>query len=101
MVQRQQLGDILSSIPGVAKVYYQPPEGMKLKYPAITYSRSSIQGQHADNIRYRSYTAYQVTVISSDPDSPIVTAVLSIPYCRHNTHYVKDGLHHDIFTIYF
>ena len=40
---RLELHRILNDIPGVRGVYYQPPESLKLKYPAIIYSRSRIE----------------------------------------------------------
>lgn len=81
-------------------VYYQPPESVKMVYPAIRYERTDINIAHADNAPYKVDTAYQVTVIDKDPDSPIVKAVSLISGCRFNRHYTANNLNHDVFVIY-
>lgn len=81
-------------------VYYQPPDGLKMKYPAIRYKRSSIGKQAADNLPYIVDAGYEVTVIDRDPDSPIVDAISKMPRCRHARHYTAENLNHDTFIIY-
>lgn len=96
---RIELQKILEGIDGVKGVYYQPPESLKLRYPAIIYSRSSITNNHADNNVYQQKTSYELVVVESNPDSAITRAVSLLPMCRHNRHYVSDGLNHDVFII--
>lgn len=96
---RTELQRTLEGIPGVRGVYYQPPESVKLKYPAIIYSRSSIGNDHADNAVYRQDISYELVVVEHDPDGAVTEAVSRLPMCRHNRHYVSDGLNHDVFTI--
>lgn len=81
-------------------VYYQPPVGTKMTYPAIRYSRSKIDSIYADDDRYRNMFCYEVIVIDRNPDSPIVDDILCMPMCRHERHYTSDGLNHDVFKIY-
>lgn len=81
-------------------VYYQPPEGYKMTYPAIRYRRSAIENSSADNIPYILDTAYEVTVIDRDPDSIIVDKISKLPKCRHSSHYTASNLNHDRFIIY-
>ena len=81
-------------------VYYQPPESVRMKYPAIRYSRYDIDQQHADNIPYMQSPAFQVIVIDPDPDSKIVDGVVSLSMCSYDRHYEADNLNHDVFTIY-
>ena len=38
--QRSDFQTVLESIPGVEKVYFQPPESVKLVYPCILYEYS-------------------------------------------------------------
>lgn len=85
---------------GDTHVYFQPPASVKMKYPAIVYSRERIDNKFADDIPYLQRTAYSVTVIDKDPDSEIVKKVSQLPMCRHNRHYKRDNLNHDNFTIY-
>jgi len=41
-----------------------------------------------------------VTVIDRNPDSDIPDRVGDLPLTRRSSHFVADGLHHDVFTIY-
>ncbi len=99
MARRLQLHEILC---GIAKnVYYQPPESVKMEYPAIVYVREDINNNHADNSVYTQSHSYQITVIDKDPDSEIVEAVSKLPRCRFNRHFTSDNLNHDVFILYF
>lgn len=99
MNSRPDLSIILHSI--CQNVYYQPPESLKLTYPAIIYSRSEIQNGFADNVVYKQNHRYKVIVVDKNPDSSIVEAVSKIPGCSYGTHYISDGLNHDAFFIYY
>jgi hypothetical protein len=82
-------------------VHFQPPNGMQMEYPAITYTPDREATQFADNLPYRSAMGYTVTVIHPDPDNVIKDKVASLPYCAFNRHFAVDGLNHDVYTIYF
>lgn len=100
MEKRLKLDDILRGVDSNATVYFQPPEGTRMDYPAIAYSRSRVKDMRADNIRYLGYDAYQITVIDTDPDCVIVTKMKQLPYCTWDRHFKSDNLNHDVFTIY-
>lgn len=85
---------------GNVHVYYQPPEGQKLEYPAIVYHRNPYRQTYADNAPYFNHPTYAITVISKDVDGPIVDALLLLPKCSHRRHYKVDNLSHDIFELY-
>ena len=99
MASRADLQILLEDLLGTKNVYYQPPESVKINYPAIVYSRENIQNFFADDMVYRQTKAYQIVVIDEDPDSEIVEKVSRIPTCRFNRHYVSDNLNHDVFLI--
>lgn len=101
MRPRSELHAILKSIPGVGRVYHQPPESVKLEYPCIVYSRIGVDEWRADNRSYIQNRRYQVTVIDPNPDSPIPDLVNDLPMCSMDLHFTKDRLHHDVFTLYF
>lgn len=107
MHKRLELHDILCEIINITEpngdrhTYYQPPESIKMNYPAIVYSRKSIDNVHANNSIYRQSNAYEVIVIDEDPDSEIVSKVSKLPTCRHDRHYESDNLNHDVFTLYY
>ncbi len=98
---RLELHELLCDALESRQVYYQPPESVKMKYPAIVYSRNSIDNRFADNSVYGQSLSYQVTVIDENPDSEIVERVSKLPMCRFDRHFTSDNLNHDTFTIYY
>lgn len=101
MNRREELHEILCEALGSRNVYFQPPESIKMKYPAIVYSRDDIDNSFANDSVYMQSLAYSVTVIDSDPDSEIVDKISKLPRCQYDRHYKADNLNHDIFTIYY
>lgn len=72
MASRLDLQTFLEELLKSKNVYFQPPESVKMKYPAIVYALDDIENVHADNGVYSSHRHYSVTVIDSDPDSELV-----------------------------
>ena len=101
MGSRLELHDLLCEILGSKNAYYQPPESIKMNYPAIVYSRSDIDNRYADNSVYMQFHEYQIIVIDEDPDSEIVKKVSNMPNISFDRHYTSDNLNHDVFTLYF
>lgn len=101
MVNRPLLHAELVKILGSENVYFQPPESIKINYPAIIYSRSDIDNRFANDNVYLQDHAYQVIVVDKDPDSEIVHKLSKFPMSRFDRHYVADNLNHDVFTIYY
>lgn len=94
------LRKVMKGVSGVENVYFQPPENLLLKYPAIVYSISDIRNRPADDMVYSQFTFYDLTVIDKNPDSLLVYAVASLPRCKFGRHYKSDNLNHDTFTIF-
>lgn len=101
MASRLELHEVLCNILGSRHVYYQPPESVKMVYPAIAYFRNTINVKHGDDLAYRKVVGYSITLIDKDPDSEFVDEIMQIPMCRFDRHYVADNLNHDVFTIYY
>lgn len=101
MADRLEFQRILEDILGSRNVYFQPPASVKLRYPAIVYSRSVIDNLTADDRVYKQDVGYEVVVIDYDPDSRIVFDISRLPKCRHTSHFVEDNLYHDAFKIYY
>lgn len=101
MASRLQLQTELEELLGSRNVYYQPPASVRMKYPAIVYSRNNIENRHANDNVYMQSHSYELIVIDEDPDSEIVEKVSKLPTCRFNRHYTADNLNHDAFTIYY
>ncbi len=81
-------------------VYFQPPESVKMKYPAIVYRRNRIENVSADNVAYRQNVSYVITVVDRDPDSEIVERLSTIPHISYDRSYAADNLNHDVFTLF-
>lgn len=101
MASRLELHELLCDVLGSRNVYYQPPESIKMEYPAIVYSRNSIGNKFANDSIYKQLLAYAITVIDDDPDSEIVEKVSKLPMCSFDRHFTSDNLNHDTFTIYY
>lgn len=91
-----ELVDILES----NNVYFNPPEGMKMNYPAIRYKRKTISSIFANNSVYTQDNCYELIAIYRDPDSELPMKLSRLPKCSHDRQYIADGLIHDVFTIY-
>lgn len=99
MASRIELHNTLVSILGSRNVYFQPPESLKLSYPAIIYSRTKIPTRHANNFPYYNQVTYEVILIDKNPENLAIQKLSKLQCCRYDNHYVSEGLNHDVFTI--
>lgn len=99
--RRLELHEKLCDILGSRNVYFQPPESIRMKYPAIIYSRSNINAIFANNKPYQGKRQYEVIIIDEDPDSEIIDKMYDLESVKFSRHYVSDNLNHDVFVIYF
>lgn len=99
MSNRLDLHEMLCDILGSRSVYFQPPESVRLVYPAIVYKLSNIRNRFADNRVYIQGDSYAITVITTDPDSDIVRKISKLPQCRYDRDYISDNLYHTVFTL--
>lgn len=101
MARRLDLQRKLEELLGSRNVYFQPPESVKMNYPAIRYSLNDIVTAHADNEVYTSTKRYEITVIDEDPDSEIPDKILAMQMCTFDRPYQSDNLNHWVFSLYF
>ena len=103
--RRLRLDKLLRSIVkercGEENVYYQPPANLKMKYPCIRYERSRIRNIAADNRVYSQRIFYDIPVIDPQPDSEMTVNLAQLPRISHEQNFTADGLHHDVFSIYY
>lgn len=105
--QREILHDILSSIDGVAKVYYQPPSKEQLVYPCILYSLNRYDVKYSNGSRYLTWPSYEVTLIDRNPESMIQKSIMDLGiveptcYVRFDRLYTADNLNHWVYTLSF
>ena len=98
--RRLKISQMLHNVLGSNNVYFDPPESVKMKYPAIIYTRAKTNTKSADNKKFVSYDRFEVTFIRKEADSTIVDAILELPYCEHVREYKASDLYHDVFTVY-
>lgn len=102
MERRLDLQTKLEELAGTGgNVYFQPPENLKMSYPAIVYNRDYQNTRFADNLPFHRTLRYQVTVIDQNPDSPILPKVAEMPLSTFVRHFTTDNLNHDVYNIYF
>lgn len=101
MADRKALQAELEQLIGSRNVYYQPPENVKMNYPAIVYDPKPIANRHADNIIFSQAQGYILTYITPNPVDPNVKKLSLLPTCRPAQHYISDNLYHDVFEIYY
>lgn len=102
MASRLKLHDEFCKVARNTNVYFNPPEGFRMKYPAIRYSLSGGVSVRANNRLYRNTDQYSAIVIDEDPDSTIFRDILEhFPMSSLGTPYVANGLNHWPITIYY
>lgn len=101
MANRLDLHETLCNILGSRNVYFQPPESVKMQYPAIKYSLSNMKNNHANDKVYTQSRSYQIIVIDKSPDSMISDKISQLSYCKFDRSYVSDGLNHYVYTLYY
>lgn len=101
MASRLKLHEELKDILGNDRVYYQPPESMRLSYPCIKYSLSGINSKRADDKNYKNTNRYEIILIDPDPDSVLHDSILNtFSMCNFDRAYTADNLNHYVYTIY-
>ena len=102
MASRLELHEEFCNILGSRNAYFQPPASIKLNYPCIVYSISSVNKQNANDKMYKSMNEYKVVVIDSDPDSEISNKIIAhFPMCRFDRAYTSDNLNHSALSLYY
>jgi hypothetical protein len=98
--RRLKLHEALCVILGSRHVYYDPPESIVMKYPAIVYSKARINDAFADNKKYLGKVSYEGTLIRKDDDDDILDRILELPYTTFGRAFTSSNLHHDTFTTF-
>ncbi len=87
--------------PDSVTAYNQPPSSVAMQYPCILYVRDDLDVKKANNRNYSSKWRWQLIVMDYDPESVLIDAVKELEYCTFVRHYEVDGLHHDVFQLFF
>lgn len=101
MTNRVGLHNVLVEILGSDRVYFQPPESVKLQYPCILYSLDYAESIHASNQPYATNWRYQVLYIDKSPESEVPKKLLRLPTATFDRFYIADNLNHTSLKLYF
>ncbi len=101
MANRLDLQFLLESLLGSRNVYFQPPESVKINYPAIVYGLDDIQNVHADDGVYLSQRRYWIVLTDKNPDSEFVDRIVRLPTCRFDRQYPSENLNNWRFLLYY
>ena len=100
-MDRLQLQTSLETLLGSDDVYFQPPQSVRMQYPAIVYKKDNLDTKFADNAPYSLTWRYEVTVISRSPETDIPDKIALLPLCVLVSTFVADNLNHYVFSLYF
>lgn len=100
MKTRLDLQELLEELLGYKHVYYQPPESLKMEYPAIVYSKDDIETDYGDNLNYINHVRYEIIVIDKLPDNKVIDKILQLPMSSFNRHYSSNNFNHDVLILY-
>jgi hypothetical protein len=98
LVLRRLLSEAMEECGEEPKLYYQPPESMKLAYPCFVYHFDGFQNRVADNVKYTTGVSFDVTYITRSPTSRVPIVVNKIPLMSFDRYYTADNLHHYVYT---
>lgn len=98
---RAKVHEMLQELSGYGKrVYFNPPESVKMQYPCIVYNIADLGARHADNIPYYAYDTYTVThIYSTERDRSLSLQLRETGGFSFDRGFNADNLHHDVFTL--
>jgi hypothetical protein len=103
MGTRLELHEELKNLRGSSHhVYFQPPETLKMTYPAIVYKFDGLYTRSANDKKYVKENRYIVTFIHKDPDEKYSDDMFgAFPMCSYDRRIVVDNLYNDVYTLYY
>ena len=102
MERRLKLDKELRALADSNNVYYQPPESIKMNYPAVVYHLNDAQITHADDKNYVRRKRYTVTYITRNPDDHFIDKMMdAFMYCSFDRWYAADNLNHFVYDLYY
>ena len=101
LTRRLELQTQLENLLGSRSVYFQPPNNVKMSYPAIVYGLDNQAAEHAGNNPYILTDRYQISVLDADPDSIIPRKVAKLPQTSFVRAFKQNDLNHTIYVLYF
>lgn len=100
--RRRSLQKELEKVPGIKRVYFQPPSNTKMEYPCIEYGLGRIVTNRADNKLYFKAKSYDITVITPHADDPSIDYLLeTFQSCKFDRQFKSDNLYHNVLTLFY
>lgn len=98
---RLELQSFLEDVLGSHEVYFQPPNTVRMTYPAIVYSLYQANGLHANNgeENYLTSLAFRCIVIDKNANSKAAQKLVNTSFAALERSYVTDNLSHFSFII--
>lgn len=98
---RENLSKILRQILGSDNTYFQPPNGVSIKYPCIIYKLEDDDEVRADDKVYLHRPRWTLNVIDYDPDSKLYRILMDeFDHCSLDRMAVNNNLNHWYMTLY-
>lgn len=99
---RVELQEMLETFLGSRNVYFQPPESIRMNYPAIVYDLYRVNQRFASDRQHIGYPGWSITIIDRNKDVDYVSRMLEdFRYCSVERIYVADNLAHYSFIVYY
>ena len=97
---RTEVHEYLQDLSGYGnRVYFNPPETMKMSYPCIVYNIANLGSKHADNTPYFRYDTYTIThIYPKISQMELNNKLAGTSGFTYDRHYYADNLYHDVFT---
>lgn len=99
MNRRLNVQEMLENIINSTNVYFQPPETVRMKYPAIVYELENMHMLYANNKPYNHTEVYSVIYITKNPDDDNIYKISNLSTCSFIRTYKSDNLYHYVFRI--
>lgn len=100
MKTKEEIGDLLESILGNNRIYFQAPPNTGMKYPCIVYRFVRFNIDHADNKPYLVTGHWEIHHMYKDPKYDLKEKfVFGVPFCSFDRRIVADGVYNDYYTI--
>ena len=100
-MNRMDLQAALEDLLGTRQVYFQPPEDIKMTYPSIVYHLEDLPPDYANDKPYRIVAEYLITLITRNPDDPLVQKLAAMPCTRFDRYYTAANLNHYQYRVTF
>lgn len=102
MDKRIELHNELKTISGYTNLYFQPPDSLQMKYPAIRYYIRGLDYNYADNKKVIGKDRYEIIILNKKHDMKTVKKILTdFEYSSFDRSYISDGIYHYVLELYY